>query len=800
MAPANPIHTRILRFSLIMLLLLSGVSVLPGQTKQLLTWQENLNYLQSLPDSDLEEQKDLVEQIRTGLEFWLQLHPKSTITLMSAPPQPLNIEQIKAEISLLRLTVENLLKQESLRPFELGATEITVTSELSPLSPVADSIDNTRIADSHATDAVEALEYLPGVTLDYKPSRNQTGIMIRGFDTRQIGLYLDNIPVYVPYDGYADIGRFLTSNVAEIEVAKGYSSPLLGPNGLGGAVNIVTRQPEKKLEGDFVMGSGSGQMIESGLHMGSRWDRFIFQGGMDWLVTEYFPISGNFNTADDYYLTQQSYKRTNSYKRDVDYNGRIGYLPNERDQYIFSFMGQSAQYGAPPYSGNDPDNESPKYWQWDYWERESYYFNGSKGLNENSDIGFRAFFDRYPNKLNVFLNPDPEEGIQPYSGLDSYSKYNDYSAGFSSDFTTRMWNRHTVSASFFFKDDTHKESDVEFDEGESTAIPARTHRDQQISIGLQDSINITGRIRAILGFSMENIDGLKAQDLLSQKGEYSIVPFECAGEAGAESFSACINEWGFNPLASISFSVSKSDTLFFTFAKKSHFPTMKDRYSYKNNKAIPNPTLKPENSRNWSIGYSHVFPFKTMFQVELYRSDVYDAISKAIIPEPFENACPRANIDGTCEQAVNVGKELHQGVEFTVRSDLHPRVSLDLQYSYLSRTISGPEEMPPVFPTGTPKHKTVGTANIRLPYDISLFATARYESGNIGNFSVNELGYTYPIPASKFATADLGGTFRLFGGPKLQAGVKNIFDRYYYYREGYPMIGRNWYCNMKYEF
>ena len=189
-----------------------------------------------------------------------------------------------------------------------------------------------------------------------------------------------------------------------------------------------------------------------------------------------------------------------------------------------------------------------------------------------------------------------------------------------------------------------------------------------------------------------------------------------------------------------------------------------------------------------------------MFQVELYRSDVYDAVARAIIPEPFENACPRADIDGTCEQSVNVGKELHQGVEFTVRSDLHPRVSLDLQYSYLSRTISGPEDMPPVFPTGTPKHKTVGTANIHLPYDISLFATARYESGNIGNFSVNELGYTYPIPASKFATADLAGIFRLFGGPKLQVGVKNIFDRYYYYREGYPMMGRNWYCNMKYEF
>ena len=243
MTSTNRPHIPTLCLIFFLLLSMLSASLLYGQTKQLLTWQEDLNYLQNIPDSDLEEQKDFVDQIRTGLEFWLQLHPKSTVSLPAAPSQPLSSEQIKNEISILLETVEELLGQDSLRPFELGVTEITVTSELSPLSPVADSIENAKIDNSHATDTVEALQYLPGVTLDYKPSRNQTGIMIRGFDTRQIGLYLDNIPIYVPYDGYADIGRFLTSNVAEIQVAKGYSSPLLGPNGLGGAVNIVTRQP-----------------------------------------------------------------------------------------------------------------------------------------------------------------------------------------------------------------------------------------------------------------------------------------------------------------------------------------------------------------------------------------------------------------------------------------------------------------------------------------------------------------------------------------------------------------------------
>jgi iron complex outermembrane receptor protein len=343
-----------------------------------------------------------------------------------------------------------------------------------------------------------------------------------------------------------------------------------------------------------------------------------------------------------------------------------------------------------------------------------------------------------------------------------------------------------------FKDDTHKESDVTFDQGEPSPIPGRTHRDQQISIGLQDSIDLTGRIQATLGFSMENIDAIKAQDLF----EDEVVPFECSND----SFAGCLDAWAFNPLASVSFSISRSGTLFATFAKKSHFPTMKDRYSYKNNRAIPNPTLEPEHSRNWSIGYSHVFPFRTMFQVELFRSDVYDAIERAYVPEPSPNFCRRSGRRGFCEQSVNVGDAVNQGVELTVRSNPHSRLTLDLNYSYLSRSIAQLDDVPPVYPTDTPKHKTVGTASIQLPHNFLLLATARYESGTIGNFYTDENSDLIPIPGSKFATADLGGIFRLFGGPKLQVGVKNIFDRYYYYREGYPMAGRNWYCNMKYEF
>lgn len=82
--------------------------------------------------------------------------------------------------------------------------------------------------------------------------RNETGVFVRGFDLRQVPLFVDGIPVYVPYDGYADLRRFTTFDVSEIDVAKGFSSALYGPNTLGGAINVVSRRPERSFEGDVL--------------------------------------------------------------------------------------------------------------------------------------------------------------------------------------------------------------------------------------------------------------------------------------------------------------------------------------------------------------------------------------------------------------------------------------------------------------------------------------------------------------------------------------------------------------------
>jgi iron complex outermembrane receptor protein len=236
-------------------------------------------------------------------------------------------------------------------------------------------------------------------------------------------------------------------------------------------------------------------------------------------------------------------------------------------------------------------------------------------------------------------------------------------------------------------------------------------------------------MHATVGLSADPLKAMSAQDLHTVTPgtgnnavtTYNVVLFTCASPQAGGPLSSCSSRvWDVNPLVSLSYSLGETGTIFFTFAQKSHFPTFKDRYSYKNGQAIVNPRIEPEHARNWSLGYSHVFPANTMMQVDLFRSDVYDAIENATIPAEFPNQCPSLPA-GACQQSVNIGKEVHQGAEFTVRSSPLKRLTLDANYSFLNRTISGPTSgkmtMQSVYPTGTPKHKAVGMANVRLPRD-----------------------------------------------------------------------------------
>ena len=44
--------------------------------------------------------------------------------------------------------------------------------------------------------------------VEHGGARNEYNLLVRGFNARRVPVFMDGIPVYVPYDGEMDLGRF----------------------------------------------------------------------------------------------------------------------------------------------------------------------------------------------------------------------------------------------------------------------------------------------------------------------------------------------------------------------------------------------------------------------------------------------------------------------------------------------------------------------------------------------------------------------------------------------------------------
>src|SRR5690554_3028843 len=146
--------------------------------------------------------------------------------------------------------------------FSLG--QITVTGQHTDDSQaIATSTISRQQMDDFSRDGLlEALDLLPGVsTTPGSGQRNEGNFRIRGFDSWRVPLMMDGIRLYLPYDNRIDISRFLTPDLSEIQVSKGYVSVLNGPGGMGGAINLVTRKPVKPFEAEgrvsMLLGEGA---------------------------------------------------------------------------------------------------------------------------------------------------------------------------------------------------------------------------------------------------------------------------------------------------------------------------------------------------------------------------------------------------------------------------------------------------------------------------------------------------------------------------------------------------------------
>lgn len=634
--------------------------------------------------------------------------------------------------------------------FTLG--EVVVKSEKS--TAINSYIGSAKMQQFAKNDVSKALNLLPGVNLSAVGPRNEAMVYIRGFDLRQVPLLIDGIPVYIPYDGYVDLARFTTFDLSEVNVSKGYTSVIYGPNALGGAINLISRKPVKIFEFSGATGWLSGG-YRTNINIGSNLGKFYVQAGASKLNRDSFPLSEKFIP----YKLEEGGSRNNSLSSDEKYNIKVAYTPGNHSEYALSYIYQHGKKGTPVYAGMDTLNsqfKSPRFWQWPYWDKQSVYFISNTTIDSGSYIKSRFYYDKFKNLLNSYNDATYTTISRPYA-FKSY--YNDYSFGGIVEYGKIISGKDNLKATIQYKQDVHRENN----EGE----PVRTMSDKTFTAGIENELRVTSNLLLLTGFSYHNRTSITAQNYNSATKQVSDYP--------SNSNNAFNVQGGleYRPDAVHSFNIS--------VARKTRFATTKDRYSYRLGTAIPNPDLHAETAVSYEMGYRSFISKHLNIQAAVFYSKLNDAILMV------SNVTYDSILRARQSQLQNVGKAEYMGVEIGAEYQLITSLKTGLNYTYIKRNnITNPT----LYFTDVPRHKVFGYIQYHMKERLQLQLNTEYNSERYST--------SYGTRAGSFILLNTNASVKVWRFFSVEAGINNITDINYALAEGYPEPGRNYYANLTY--
>lgn len=626
-------------------------------------------------------------------------------------------------------------------------------------SLVGTTVNAQELQRFNRTDISHALDLLPGVSVTAVGPRNESAVYVRGFDLRSTPLLLDGIPIYEPYDGYVDMGRFTTFDLGEITVSKNYTSLLYGPNAVGGAINLVTRRPVRPLEITGATGWLTGG-YRSDLHVGSHLGKFYVQAGISRIERDSFPLSSEFR-ATKTQPTGTGY-RGNSYSRDDKVDVKVGFTPNARSEYAFNYIDQHGQKGVPVYTGSDSLNsqlKSPRYWKWPYWDKQSFYYIGNTGIDSTSYVKTRLYYDQFRNEIDSYDNGTFTTITRPYAFR---SIYNDYTFGGIAEYGKRLaGGRDIIKVNLQYRQDVHREHNV--------GQPVRTMSDGTTTGAAENELHLTRKLKLLTGFSFANRTSIEAQNYNSNTG--AITDFLHNNN----------NAWDLQ--GGLEYKVGGDGVLSFSVARKTRFATIKDRYSYSLGTGIPNPYLTPEYSVNYDLGYkSTIMPW-----LILESSLFYSHIEQTILS--VNNVAYDSATHVSESQVQNVGRSEYIGGELGLEAPLGHGVKLGTNYTYIKRNdLSNPS----ILFTDVPRSKLFGYAQYS-------FRDLFYVEVN-GEYDSKRYSTSYGAVSAPFSLFNAVASYHVWKYFSVEGGVNNLLDRNYSLVEGYPEPGRNYFVNLRYRY
>ena len=673
------------------------------------------------------------------------------------------------------------------KAFDLG--QIVVQAPATPDAAIGSSSVNHAAIEAFDRNTLDdAANLIPGVSASNSGgSRNERLLYVRGFDRFQVPLSIDGIRVYLPADNRLDYGRFLTQDIAEIQVAKGYASVLDGPGAMGGAVNLVTMKPTKALEAEARVSVDLDSDVDYAGYsafalLGTRQDKWYAQASFARNFTDHWDLPDSFVPT----ASENGGERELSRNEDWRLNAKLGFTPNATDEYSISYTRQEGSKLA-PLSTVDPVG-TQKDWTWPWWNIDSIYFLSRTALGDSLTLKARAYRNGFDNLLSSF--DDATETTQT-KGKSFNSYYQDVAWGGSAQLDYTVSPADTLSFAAHFRRDQHVEYQESFAPVHFTEPPQHNEEDTW-SVAAQNVLALSSELTFTAGASYDWRNLHKAE-------EYGTPPGAPTGAPSALFSYPIKDSDAWNGQGRLDYRPSGETHFYALISSRARFPTIFERFSSRFGGAVSSPDLQAERATNFEVGGdTQTGPFR------LSGAAFYSRLNHTIVafPEifyPCTNSTTPPTAPGSCAgspvtQSRNLGSGDYYGVEAAIDGDLGPTLTVGANYTWVHRDLKDPTN-PDFEATGVPDSKGFIYADWHPLRGLRVLPNLELASNR---WTANTAGTLY-FRTGSYIQANMTVDYDLTDEISIGAGVKNAFDELYVLTDGFPEPGRRFFLTLSWK-
>lgn len=524
-----------------------------------------------------------------------------------------------------------------------------------------------------ATNVEQALALLPAVQAA-SDARGERTINLQGFTQRQVAVFVDGVPVLVPYDGQLDLAKFPIDMIDRVTVVKGSAATLYGPNGLGGAVSMTTRDPSARTAWAKARTEGNAYSVRSSLAASGRAGDAAAIAGASLETVRFVPMPADFGRRPN----EDGGRRNNSDRRGGSFALKGTLDLSDAHRLVVTASRFEGTFGVPPATRDF----TVRYWRWTDWYASTigvgHEYRGTRTQTEA-----QLYTSFVGNTLDGY--DDATYRTQRLSKA-LHSVYDDVTVGgfvrVTADPDALGALRPRLRAWAGARRDMHASHD--------NTSPDEVHvATSTLTLSGMGEIDVVPRtLRAAAGASLD-------AELPDAPPTGPTPPASAAP----------------GPMGSLTWLAATNLTVTASAAARTRFPTLRERFSTVFGTRDPNPGLGPEHAVNLGldVAYRPVRPLT--LAAGLFDSEVDDLIT-AVIVGP-----------GGTDRQENVGRARFYGAEGEARLALSEIVELRGGVLFMHAGV-GPDRGDKV--AYRPRQKGVFLVTVRPVPRLALTGGARY--------------------------------------------------------------------------